>query len=98
MNATVWLGLSVAFLGPPPARRGWLHPRPVPGKPNGWVLGLIAWFLLIVTLTPLSLALSERGALSAFSTECSKMSGRVTHVRADDGRPYRCDHPERRTP
>jgi hypothetical protein len=98
MNATVWLGLSLAFLGPPPPRPGWPDRPPSPGKPNGWVLGLIAWFLLIVTLTPLSLALSERGALSAFATECRNAGGRVTHVRAEDGRPYRCDHPERPAP
>ncbi|KAB1072451.1 hypothetical protein [Methylobacterium planeticum] len=92
MTALVWVGLSVAFLGPPPPRRGWQDPPGPPRRANGWVLGLIAWFLLVVTLTPLSLALSERGTLSAFSAECRSAGGRVTHARAEDGRPYRCDH------
>ncbi|WP_336490893.1 hypothetical protein [Methylobacterium nigriterrae] len=92
MDALGWLGLTAAFLAPLPLERPWREGRTPPPRLNGWMLGLIAWFLLPVMLMPLSLAVSEHRALAVFGAACRESGGRVTHVRGEDGRPYRCDH------
>ncbi|GJE26996.1 hypothetical protein [Methylobacterium organophilum] len=84
-----FLGPILGFMAPLPPR--WERAeRHEPQAPNFWLIGLIAWFLLVVTLVPLSLALAEGQALAAFGAQCRASGGRVTHV-PEDGRPYRCD-------
>lgn len=91
MGVAYGLGLTViAFLAPLPAER---PARREPPKGSRLVVGLVAVFLLAVTITPLSLALAEKWAIDSFATDCRASGGRVTHIPSEDGRPYRCERP-----
>lgn len=90
MGLAHYLGLTtLAFLAPLPPE--W-PARPAPSKGNGWILGLSAGFLLLVTIVPLSLALAEKWAIDDFGASCRASGGRVSFIPSDDGRPYRCEH------
>ncbi|MGU3540442.1 hypothetical protein [Methylobacterium sp. A54F] len=93
MSTAEWIGLTLAFLAPlPPEWERDASGRPDLPRPNGLVVGLVAGFLLAVTLVPLGLALAENRTLTAFGAQCRAAGGRVTHLPAEDGKPYRCDH------
>lgn len=90
MSAADYFGLTaLAFLAPLPPE--WTAP-PGPPKGSGWILGLSAGFLLLVTIVPLSLALAEKRTMDDFGAACRRSGGRVSHIQSEDGRPYRCDH------
>lgn len=93
MSAAAYLGLTaIAFLAPLPPE--W-SATPPPRRGSGWILGLTAGFLLLVTLMPLSLALAEKWTLDAFRADCLTSGGQVSYIAVEDRKPYRC---ERRRP
>ena len=90
MSAAAYLGLTaIAFLAPLPPE--WSSAPPPPRRGSGWILGLTAGFLLLVTLMPLSLALADKWTLDAFRANCRTSGGQINHSAAEDRRPYRCD-------
>lgn len=90
MSAAAYLELTtLAFLAPLPPE--WPSPPSHP-KGSGWVIGLTAGFLLLVTLVPLSLALAEKWNLDAFGAACRTSGGYVSYMASEDRKPYRCAH------
>ncbi|MFE1599664.1 hypothetical protein [Methylobacterium sp. ID0610] len=81
---------TFAFLAPvPPDWSG--QDRPDPPRVNWWIIALTGWFLLAVSLTPLSLALAEHWAVQRFASRCKMSGGHFTHIVGGGRHPYRCD-------
>jgi len=90
MSPIELIGPGLAFMAALPPE--WRDPYGRDALPtvNLWVVGLVAWFALLLALTPLALALSAYRQQEALRTSCAASGGRLTHTFSDRGGGYHC--------
>ena len=89
MSAIGWIGLTLAFLAPPPPER---PERPVPARGHAWAAALVIGSVCLMMVVPMVAIWGFHRPEGGFRARCTAAGGQVRAAGLDGSGPLRCEH------